>query len=137
MSSRRTYKILKNSRDPSRIGETTLKSYAIQILKLADCLTAQAQIGIDGLPYEVRDGVRAAFEIYSAISPAIRDATGFPRRVKVPKRRQQIIAFSCIYGCHPGLIRVLQATRNNIMKFTYTKIMSVYKIIVDITLPSK
>ena len=136
MPSRRMYKILKDSRDPSRIGETTLKACAIQILKLAHCLTAQAQVGIDGLPYEVRDGVRAAFEIYSAISPAIRDAKGFPRRVKVPKCRQRMIAFSCIYGCHPEFIHVVQDTGNNIVKFMYTAIMSVYKRIVDIALPS-
>ncbi|KAG2223247.1 hypothetical protein INT45_006128 [Circinella minor] len=136
MSSRRTYKILKDSRDPSRIGDNTLKSYAIQILKLADCLTAQAQDGINGLPYEVRDGVRAAFEIYSAISPAIRDAKGFPKRVKVPKRRQQIIAFSCIYGFNPGLMDILLATRNKILKFAHTKMTGVYKRTADISLPS-
>ncbi|KAI8140739.1 Squalene/phytoene synthase-domain-containing protein [Fennellomyces sp. T-0311] len=118
MTTRRTYKTLKDARDPVRIGENTLKGYAVQILKLADRLTGQAQIGIDGLPYEVRDGVRAAFEIYSAISPAIRTAQGFPKRAKVPKSRQQIIAFSCIYGFHPGLTRTFHNIRCKLLSFS-------------------
>ncbi|KAF7725892.1 hypothetical protein EC973_009225 [Apophysomyces ossiformis] len=103
------YNALKVVRNPSHVGERTLKSYALRILELADHVSDQAQQGIEGLPVEVQDGIRAAFEIYMAISPALRNAPGFPLRAKVPKLQQQWIALRCIYGFHGRVARAVHS----------------------------
>ncbi|KAG0164669.1 hypothetical protein DFQ28_009907 [Apophysomyces sp. BC1034] len=107
---KQNYDALKKVRNPSHIGERTLKSYALRILELADCVSDQAQRGIEGLPVEVQDGIRAAFEVYMAISPALRNAPGFPIRAKVPKLQQQWIALRCIYGFHGNVARAIHST---------------------------
>ncbi|CAO3688445.1 unnamed protein product [Rhizopus stolonifer] len=92
------YHLLKEARSPMKVDEGVLKSFAIRILDLADQISDKAHKGIDGLPDEVQDGIRAAFEIYMAIAPALYNASGFPLRAKVPKSQQKWIALRCIYG---------------------------------------
>ncbi|KAG0184116.1 hypothetical protein DFQ28_011753 [Apophysomyces sp. BC1034] len=104
------YRALKSTRDPATVGEKTIKTYAVRILELADTITLQAQRGIDGLPVEVQDSIRAAFEIYMAISPTLRNANGFPLRAKVPKLQQQWIALRCIYGFHSTTARAIYSS---------------------------
>ncbi|KAI9022763.1 Squalene/phytoene synthase-domain-containing protein [Phycomyces nitens] len=104
----KNYSILKKARSPSKLGERTLKAYALRILALADQISDQAQIGIDGLPAEVQDSIRAAFEIYMAIGPTLRRNPGFPLRTKVPKHIQQWIALRCIYGFHNTMAHALK-----------------------------
>ncbi|CEI98871.1 hypothetical protein RMCBS344292_12969 [Rhizopus microsporus] len=101
------YQLLKFARNPMQVGEGTLKSFAIRILNLADQISDKAQRGIDGLPEEVQDSIRAAFEIYTAIGPALRNDPGFPIRAKVPKRQQQWIALRCIYGFRGPVARAI------------------------------
>ncbi|KAF7726004.1 hypothetical protein EC973_009151 [Apophysomyces ossiformis] len=108
------YRALKSARAPLTVGERIIKSYALRILELADTITLQAQRGIDGLPPEVQDSIRAAFEIYMAISPALRNADGFPHRAKVPKSQQQWIALRCIYGFHSSTARAMYSTCDRI-----------------------
>ncbi|KAL0090890.1 Squalene/phytoene synthase-domain-containing protein [Phycomyces blakesleeanus] len=115
----KNYGVLKTARSPSELGERTLKSYAIRILALADQISDQAQNGIDGLPAEVQDSIRAAFEIYMAIGPTLRKNPGFPLRTKVPKHTQQWIALRCIYGFHNTMAHALQET---FKRFIYTRI---------------
>lgn len=93
-----------------QVGETTLKSFSLRILSLADQISDKAQKGIDGLPSEVQDSIRAAFEIYMAIGPTLRDHPGFPIRAKVPKRQQQWIALRCIYGFRGPVARAMIST---------------------------
>ncbi|GAN01854.1 bifunctional enzyme CarRP-like isoform 1 [Mucor ambiguus] len=104
------YHILKFARKPLLVGEQTLKSFSIRILGLADQISERAQKGIDGLPEEVQDSIRAAFEIYMAIGPTLVNDPGFPLRAKVPKRQQQWIALRCIYGFRGPVSRALSAT---------------------------
>lgn len=104
------YHILKVARNPMQVGETTLKSFSLRILSLADQISDKAQKGIDGLPNEVQDSIRAAFEIYMAIGPTLRDDPGFPIRAKVPKRQQQWIALRCIYGFRGPVARAMTST---------------------------
>lgn len=121
MSNTDTYYILKKSRNPQRIGEDILKRYALKILDLAERLKAHAYRGIDSLPYEVQDVVRAAFEIYQAIGPALRAEKGFPLRVKVPKEHQQAIAFSCIYGVRSLVGRAVYSAPRRLLKLVAQK----------------
>lgn len=104
------YHILKVARNPLLVGENTLKSFSIRILGLADQISDKAQKGIDGLPEEVQDSIRAAFEIYMAIGPTLVNDPGFPLRAKVPKRQQQWIALRCIYGFRGPVARAISAT---------------------------
>lgn len=104
------YQILKVARNPLQVGETTLKSFSLRILCLADQISDKAQKGIDGLPSEVQDSIRAAFEIYMAIGPTLRNDPGFPLRAKVPKRQQQWIALRCIYGFRGPVTRAIMST---------------------------
>lgn len=104
------YDILKVARNPSQVGETTLKSFSLRILSLADQISDKAQKGIDGLPNEVQDSIRAAFEIYMAIGPTLRNDPGFPLRAKVPKRQQQCIALRCMYGFKGPVARAIMST---------------------------
>ncbi|GAA5805345.1 Squalene/phytoene synthase-domain-containing protein [Helicostylum pulchrum] len=104
------YHILKIARDPSQVAENTLKSFSLRILSLADQISDKAQKGIDGLPSEVQDSIRAAFEIYMAIGPTLRNDPGFPLRAKVPKRQQQWIALRCIYGFRGPVTRAIMST---------------------------
>ncbi|CEP13894.1 hypothetical protein [Parasitella parasitica] len=101
------YHILKVARTPLLVGEHTLKSFSIRILGLADQISDKAQKGIDGLPEEVQDSIRAAFEIYMAIGPTLINAPGFPLRAKVSKRQQQWIALRCIYGFRGSVARAV------------------------------
>lgn len=101
------YDILKVARNPSQVGEPTLKSFSLRILSLADQISDKAQKGIDGLPNEVQDSIRAAFEIYMAIGPTLRNDPGFPLRAKVPKRQQQWIALRCMYGFRGPVARAI------------------------------
>ncbi|KAI9278080.1 Squalene/phytoene synthase-domain-containing protein [Sporodiniella umbellata] len=94
------YRQLKVVRKPRQLGEATLKSYAIRILQLADQTSEKAQRGINGLPEEVQDSIRAAFDIYRAIGPVLLKDSEFPLRAKVPKMQQQAIAFRSLYGFH-------------------------------------
>ncbi|CAO3601149.1 unnamed protein product [Absidia cylindrospora] len=94
-----TYHLLKH-RKAERVGNDKIKAFAVRILDVADQLTTKAQLGIDGLPVEVQQGIRAAFEIYMAIGPIIRHDLVFPRRAKVPTWKKQWIALRCIYGFH-------------------------------------
>ncbi|ORZ07138.1 Squalene/phytoene synthase-domain-containing protein [Absidia repens] len=94
-----TYHLLKH-RKAERVGNDKIKAFAVRILDVADQLTTKAQLGIDGLPTEVQQGIRAAFEIYMAIGPIIRHDLVFPRRAKVPTWKKQWIALRCIYGFH-------------------------------------
>ncbi|KAI8352091.1 Squalene/phytoene synthase-domain-containing protein [Blakeslea trispora] len=110
MASRDTYCLLKEAKAPYQVGEHTLKSYSLRILELADQISDKAQKGIDGLPEEVQDSIRAAFEIYMAIGPTLRDDTGFPLRAKVPKSQQQWIALRCIYGFRGPVARAITHT---------------------------
>ncbi|CAO3623937.1 unnamed protein product [Mucor fragilis] len=104
------YHILKVARNPLMVGEQTLKSFSIRILGLADQISDKAQKGIDGLPEEVQDSIRAAFEIYMAIGPTLINDPGFPLRAKVPKRQQQWIALRCIYGFRGPVARAISST---------------------------
>ncbi|KAI7894108.1 Squalene/phytoene synthase-domain-containing protein [Mucor mucedo] len=104
------YDILKVARNPSQVGEPTLKSFSLRILSLADQISDKAQKGIDGLPNEVQDSIRAAFEIYMAIGPTLRNDPGFPLRAKVPKRQQQWIALRCMYGFKGPVARAIMST---------------------------
>jgi hypothetical protein len=104
------YHLLKVARTPMEVGEQTLKSFSLRILALADQISDKAQKGIDGLPDEVQDSIRAAFEIYMAIGPTLRNDTGFPLRAKVPKRQQQWIALRCIYGFRGPVTRAISST---------------------------
>ncbi|KAI8393657.1 Squalene/phytoene synthase-domain-containing protein [Radiomyces spectabilis] len=103
------YSMLKHSREPQQIGDHILKTYALRILDLSDQITDQAQRGINGLPEEVQDAIRAAFEIYMAIAPTLRNHSGFPLRTKVPKPKQQWIALRCIYGFHGPVARAIHS----------------------------
>lgn len=104
------YHILKVARNPLLVDEQTLKSFSIRILGLADQISDRAQKGIDGLPEEVQDSIRAAFEIYMAIGPTLINDPGFPLRAKVPKRQQQWIALRCIYGFRGPVARAISST---------------------------
>ncbi|KAI9487456.1 MAG: Squalene/phytoene synthase-domain-containing protein [Benjaminiella poitrasii] len=104
------YHLLKVARTPFQVDERTLKSFSIRILGLADQISDKAQRGINGLPDEVQDSIRAAFEIYMAIGPTLRNHPGFPLRAKVPKRQQQWIALRCIYGFKGPVARAISAT---------------------------
>ncbi|KAG1456682.1 hypothetical protein G6F56_006777 [Rhizopus delemar] len=103
------YHLLKVARTPMQVGEGTLKSFAVRILNLADQISDKAQRGIEGLPEEVQDSIRAAFEIYMAIGPTLRNDPGFPVRAKVPKSQQQWIAFRCIYGFRGPVARAFSS----------------------------
>ncbi|KAG0738777.1 hypothetical protein G6F16_008662 [Rhizopus arrhizus] len=103
------YHLLKVARNPMQVGEGTLKSFALRILSLADQISEKAQKGIEGLPDEVQDSIRAAFEIYMAIGPTLRNDPGFPVRAKVPKRQQQWIALRCIYGFRGPIARAFSS----------------------------
>ncbi|CDS03092.1 hypothetical protein LRAMOSA00494 [Lichtheimia ramosa] len=116
MQDQSIYTTLKTRR-PDVVDSKVLKGYAIKILGLADSLVPQGHLGINGLPFEVRDGVRAAFEIYLAIGPALREAENFPIRAKVPKSRQKMIAFSCIYGLYGLRAKSMGAIRSLIHPF--------------------
>ncbi|OBZ83589.1 Bifunctional lycopene cyclase/phytoene synthase [Choanephora cucurbitarum] len=110
MASKDTYRLLKEAKAPYQVGEHTLKSYSLRILELADQISDKAQKGIDGLPEEVQDSIRAAFEIYMAIGPILRNDSGFPLRAKVPKGQQQWIALRCIYGFRGPVARAITRT---------------------------
>ncbi|KAG1047558.1 hypothetical protein G6F43_010000 [Rhizopus delemar] len=111
------YHLLKVARTPMQVGEGHLKSFAIRILNLADQISDKAQKGIDGLPDEVQDSIRAAFEIYMAIGPALRNSPGFPLRAKVPKRQQQWIALRCIYGFRGPVARAISSVYHRLVSF--------------------
>lgn len=113
------YHILKITRNPYQVGETTLKTFSLRILSLADQISDKAQKGIDGLPNEVQDSIRAAFEIYMAIGPTLRNDPGFPLRAKVPKRQQQWIALCCIYGFRGPVIRAIMNTFYQIISVSF------------------
>lgn len=98
MPSPEIYNILTKSKNPHQVGEHILKSFSLGILDLADKISNSAQKGIDGLPTEVQNSIRAAFQIYIAIGTTLRNTPGYPTRAKVPKWKQQWIAFCCIYG---------------------------------------
>lgn len=108
--SQRIYHLLKVARTPMEVGENQLKSFSLRILSLADRVSDNAQKGIDGLPHEVQDSIRAAFEIYMEIGPTLRNDPGFPLRAKVPKRVQQWIALRCIYGFRGPITRAIAST---------------------------
>ncbi|KAI8096376.1 Squalene/phytoene synthase-domain-containing protein [Halteromyces radiatus] len=120
MPNKTTYDLLK-MRKADRVGNDIVKSYAVRILDLADRVSDKAQLGIDGLPEEVQDGIRAAFEIYMAIGPIIRQDLVFPLRAKVPTWRKQWIAFRCIYGFKLSLLRSLKATWSRTVSSTKTQ----------------
>jgi phytoene/squalene synthetase len=113
--SQRIYHLLKVARAPMQVGENQLKSFALRILSLADRVSDKAQKGIDGLPDEVQDSIRAAFEIYMAIGPTLRNDPGFPLRAKVPKRVQQWIAFRCIYGFRGPVARAVTSSLDQVV----------------------
>ncbi|KAI8097792.1 Squalene/phytoene synthase-domain-containing protein [Gilbertella persicaria] len=104
------YRLLKVEKTPYVVGEQTLKSFSLRILELADQISDKAQKGIDGLPEEVQDSIRAAFEIYMAIGPTLRNDPGFPLRTKVPKSQQQWVALRCIYGFRGPVARAVTCT---------------------------
>ena len=127
MRSPKIYQLLKVARTPMQVGETTLKSYSLRILSLADQISDKAQKGIDGLPSEVQDSIRAAFEIYMAIGPTLREDPGFPLRAKVPKSQQQWIALRCIYGFRGPVARALISTAygaNSVYVRTFARIFN-------------
>ncbi|KAG1307728.1 hypothetical protein G6F61_008260 [Rhizopus arrhizus] len=111
------YHLLKVARNPMQVGEGHLKSFAIRILNLADQISDKAQKGIDGLPDEVQDSIRAAFEIYMAIGPALRNSSEFPLRVKVPKSQQRWIALRCIYGFRGPVARAISSAYRRLVSF--------------------
>ncbi|KAI8973627.1 Squalene/phytoene synthase-domain-containing protein [Mycotypha africana] len=114
------YHLLKVARTPYQVGEQTLKSFSLRIIQLADQIADKAQKGIDGLPEEVQDSIRAAFEIYMAIGPTLKDEPGFPLRTKVPKRQQQWIALRCIYGFRGPVARAISVTFYKMVSFYTT-----------------
>ncbi|ORX46998.1 terpenoid synthase [Hesseltinella vesiculosa] len=97
MNNKQTFDYLRRGK-PERVGNDCIRSHAVRILDLADQISGFAQLGIDGLPEEVQDGIRAAFDIYMAIGPIIRQELVFPMRAKVPSWKKQWIAFKYIYG---------------------------------------
>ncbi|KAI8990001.1 Squalene/phytoene synthase-domain-containing protein [Pilobolus umbonatus] len=109
-SSSEIYYKLKVLKSPLELGELKLKSYSLRILALADRISDKAQKGIDGLPEEVQDSVRAAFEIYMRIGPTLINDPKFPLRAKVPKREQQWIAMRCLYGFRGSVVQALKNT---------------------------
>ncbi|KAI7897498.1 Squalene/phytoene synthase-domain-containing protein [Cokeromyces recurvatus] len=116
---RSIYHLLKVAKNPLQVGEQTLKSFSTRILGLADQISDKAQKGIDGLPDEVQDSIRAAFEIYMAIGPTLREHPGFPLRAKVPKRQQQWIALRCIYGFRGPVARTISATFHKLVSMYF------------------
>ncbi|KAI9301120.1 Squalene/phytoene synthase-domain-containing protein [Cunninghamella echinulata] len=110
MPNKEMYHLFKSKKAIHHISNQVVKSYSERILDLADRVSDKAQIGIDGLPEEVQDGIRAAFEIYMAIGPVIRKGLVFPLRAKVPTWKKQWIAFRCIYGFRMNVIRSFKST---------------------------
>lgn len=97
MPSAEIYTLLTHAKNPFQVDQHTLKSFSLDILDLADQISARAQKGMDGLPKEVQNSIRAAFFIYMAIGTTLRNDSGYPTRAKVPKWKQEWIAFCCIY----------------------------------------
>ncbi|CAO3634358.1 unnamed protein product [Cunninghamella blakesleeana] len=110
MPNKNMYHLFKSKKAINHVSNQVVKSYAEKILDLADRVSDKAQIGIDGLPEEVQDGIRAAFEIYMAIGPVIRKGLIFPLRAKVPTWKKQWIAFRCIYGFRTNVLRSIKST---------------------------
>lgn len=110
MPNKNMYHLFKSKKAINQVSNQVVKSYAEKILDLADRVSDKAQIGIDGLPEEVQDGIRAAFEIYMAIGPVIRKGLVFPLRAKVPTWKKQWIAFRCIYGFRMNVLRSIKST---------------------------
>jgi phytoene/squalene synthetase len=126
MPSKTTYDLLK-SKKVDRVGNDLVKSFAVRILDLADRVSDKAQLGIDGLPEEVQEGIRAAFEIYMAIGPIIRQDLVFPLRAKVPTWKKQWIAFRCIYGFKLTVLRSLKSIWSRTISTTTTAASSTVK----------
>ncbi|ORZ17636.1 Squalene/phytoene synthase-domain-containing protein [Absidia repens] len=120
MPSKATYDLLK-AKKVDRVGNDMVKTFAVRILDLADRVSDKAQLGIDGLPKEVQEGIRAAFEIYMAIGPIIRQDLVFPLRAKVPTWKKQWIAFRCIYGFKLTVLKSLKATWSRTVSSTTAK----------------
>ncbi|KAL0087812.1 Squalene/phytoene synthase-domain-containing protein [Phycomyces blakesleeanus] len=112
------YRSLTVCRAPFKLGRQTLKAYALKMLELADQQTDLAYKGIEGLPYEVRDGFRGAFEVYMAISSELRQNSSFPLRAKVPVWRQRLIGIGHLYG----LFRLLDNLQNTYERLVHLSI---------------
>lgn len=82
------------------IRDGNLRTYALRILALADKLSNSGSRGIDALPMEVRNGVRAACQVYSSIGGKIRTAPGYPLRAHLNKWERGWVALRCLYGLH-------------------------------------
>ncbi|CAM0143232.1 unnamed protein product [Umbelopsis sp. WA50703] len=82
------------------IKDGNLRKYALRILALADKLSNSGSRGIDALPMEVRNGVRAACQVYSSIGIKIRTAQGYPLRAHLNTWERGWVALQCLYGLH-------------------------------------
>ncbi|KAJ2955545.1 hypothetical protein NQZ79_g8474 [Umbelopsis isabellina] len=82
------------------IRDGNLRTYALRILALADKLSNSGSRGIDALPMEVRNGVRAACQVYSSIGIKIRTAQGYPLRAHLNTWERGWVALRCLYGLH-------------------------------------
>ncbi|KAI9009963.1 Squalene/phytoene synthase-domain-containing protein [Phycomyces nitens] len=114
------FRTLTVCRRPFKLGRHTLKLYALRILELADQQKELAYKGIEGLPSEVCDGFRGAFEVYMAISNVLRQNSGYPLRAKVPVWRQRYIGIGHLYG----LFRLLENMKNGSRRLVYLSIQS-------------
>ncbi|KAI8063234.1 Squalene/phytoene synthase-domain-containing protein [Gongronella butleri] len=96
-NSKVTFEHLRRGR-PQRVGNDVIREYSTRVLDLAGQIECHARAGIDCLPEEMQDSLRAAFEIYVAIGPVIRDELIYPFRAKVPSWKKRWVAFKYLYG---------------------------------------
>lgn len=92
-------KYLVSERRPDKIDNAKLKSFAEQILNVADDLAQKAIVGVNSLPADNQRGILTALEIYQGIGKAIRSNSSYERRTRLGKVEKAFIFFKCMYIC--------------------------------------